>query len=453
MAGPAIRYLELARVLADEFDVQLGHPATSGATPYGLVLATYERGRFDSIAQCVSWADVILVNGSLLSLFPQLATCGKPIVVDIYDTFVFENLEHHRYLPEYGQARALAGDLTALTTILQAGDFFICANERQRDFWLGMLAAHGRVNSRTYGADRSLRKLIDLVPFGISAEPPRRSVPVVKGVHPKIAALDRLLIWGGGLWDWLDPQTLVKALAQVRATRTDVKLLFMAQQPLTSAVQSGNRAGAESVALARDLGLLDECVFFGDWVPYAERGAYLLEADIGVSLHLDGAETHFAFRTRLLDYIWAGLPILATEGDSLGEMVAARSLGRVVPAGDADQVATAVLSLLAEKDLRERLARDFSQAAAPLVWEKAARPLQEFFRRPYVAADRQSGGLESVSAISGVPDRPGGISMRPTRGASLPAKAFRALRLGGVATLKWEIERYWRWKTLRWRQH
>ena len=62
---------------------------------------------------------------------------------------------------------------------------------------------------------------------------------------------------------------------------------------------------------------LDHTVFFNDgWVPYAERGAWLAEADIGVSAHFDDIETRFAFRTRLLDYLWAGLPIVTTRAMS-----------------------------------------------------------------------------------------------------------------------------------------
>ncbi len=42
--------------------------------------------------------------------------------------------------------------------------------------------------------------------------------------------------------------------------------------------------------------MLDRSVIFLEqWVPYAERGAYLAEADVGVSAHLAGVETHFAF--------------------------------------------------------------------------------------------------------------------------------------------------------------
>jgi hypothetical protein len=39
----------------------------------------------------------------------------------------------------------------------------------------------------------------------------------------------------------------------------------------------------------------------------------LREADIGVSLHREDVETRYSFRTRVLDYLWAGLPIITTE--------------------------------------------------------------------------------------------------------------------------------------------
>ena len=71
---------------------------------------------------------------------------------------------------------------------------------------------------------------------------------------------------------------------------------------------------AEAVALAEELGLRDRVVFFNfGWVPYAERGRYLLEADVAVSAHFDDIETRFAFRTRFLDCLWAGLPVVTTR--------------------------------------------------------------------------------------------------------------------------------------------
>ena len=76
-------------------------------------------------------------------------------------------------------------------------------SERQRDYWLGWLHAQKRINPHTYRQDPSLRRLIDVVSFGIPGEDPAHKREVLKGVHPKIAGDDKLIIWSGGMWDWL----------------------------------------------------------------------------------------------------------------------------------------------------------------------------------------------------------------------------------------------------------
>ena len=50
---------------------------------------------------------------------------------------------------------------------LLRGDFFICASDKQRDFWLGQLAALGRLNPATYDEEENLDELIRVVPFGL----------------------------------------------------------------------------------------------------------------------------------------------------------------------------------------------------------------------------------------------------------------------------------------------
>lgn len=88
----------------------------------------------------------------------------------------------------------------------------------------------------------------------------------------------------------------------------------------------------EARRLAGELGLVGSHVFFNEgWVPYDKRQSYLLEADLGVSTHLDHLETAFSFRTRILDYIWASLPIVTTEGDALADLVTGEGLGSSVP--------------------------------------------------------------------------------------------------------------------------
>ena len=67
---------------------------------------------------------------------------------------------------------------------------------------------------------------------------------------------------------------------------------------------------------AKEHGLIDSAVFFGQWVPYEDWPNILLESDIALSLHHDTVETQLAFRSRMLEYFWAGVPLIATTGDA-----------------------------------------------------------------------------------------------------------------------------------------
>ena len=238
---------------------------------------------------------------------------------------------------------------------LARGDFFVCASDKQRDLWLGFLAALGRVNPKTYGDDPTLRRLVDVVPFGLPDAPPVHTRPALRGVVPGIGPDDDVVIWGGGIYDWFDPSTLIRAIDKVRVTRPQVRLYFLGMRhPKPDIGESA--AATEARRLADTLGLTGTHVFFNEgWVAYDDRQNYLMEADVGVSLHLEHLETAYSFRTRLLDYLWAGLPVVASAGDGFAEIIAAEGIGTVVPGGDVDAVAQALLGLLSDEQRPVRL--------------------------------------------------------------------------------------------------
>jgi hypothetical protein len=123
-------------------------------------------------------------------------------------------------------------------------------------------------------------------------------------------------------------------------------------------------------------------VHFNDgWVPYEQRGAWLAEADLGVSAHLDHLEARFSFRTRILDYLWAELPVVTSSGDALGDLVEARGLGRAVEPGDVDGFAAACRALLADAGEYESTRARIAELRPELVWSKAARPLVDWCGR------------------------------------------------------------------------
>ena len=381
MAGPGIRYTALAQELSREFPVVLAAPEGStwkADAPFRFV--TYRLSEDQALAQEAQAARAILIPALWLAHFPGLQESETPLVIDGYDPFVAETL-------------ALGGDerpiQEALALAYARGDFFICASERQRDWWLGLLEASGRVNRAVFQDDPSLRRLVDVVPYGLPEEPPVQTRPVVKGVWPGIAPQDRVILWGGGLWPWLDPLTAIRAMARLWPVRQDLRLIFPGtRHPNPEMAQTPNHVEAAR-ELARELGLLDRAVFFGEWIPFQDWPNVLLESDVALSLHLDSLETRLAFRSRVLDTIWAGLPVVTTRGDATSELIERYRLGVVTDYQDADGVAQAILGLL--ETPRSQLEPRFQEARAALTWSQACRPLMAFCRRPRPAADRAQG--------------------------------------------------------------
>ncbi len=144
------------------------------------------------------------------------------------------------------------------------------------------------------------------------------------------------------------------------------------------------RVATELQELSTSLGLTGKHVFFNaGWAPYGERADYLLDADLAVSTHLDHIETRYSFRSRVLDYLWAGLPMVLTEGDVLAEEIANAGLGATVPAGDDGALEDALERVLASPPPAER----FAAVAQSHTWDRGARPLLEFCASPRRAPD------------------------------------------------------------------
>jgi glycosyltransferase involved in cell wall biosynthesis len=371
MAGPAIRAYELARALAAHGELTLAAPAPSelpaegGPPPHLLRLLEAGLADYDALLGAVRAHDVVvaqLLPPRLLSLIWREPT---RLVVDLYNPTVVEAIEATRAKPAASRARLKRIVTRAAAAHLAAADFAICASERQRDLWLGLLA--GREALDPDALDR-----LAVVPFGVRSEPPRAAAsPVLRGrLVPEDA---RVLLWGGGIWDWLDAPTAIRAVARLPE---DVVLVFQGVKRPALPERDEHAAGAEAIALARSLGLEGTRVVFNhDWVPYEERGAWLLEADIGISAHPAHLETRFAYRARIADYLWGGLPVVTSAGDVLGDLVESAGLGRAVPPGDDGAFADACAALLADGEPERANVR---RAADDLRWDRVVAPLADF---------------------------------------------------------------------------
>jgi glycosyltransferase involved in cell wall biosynthesis len=384
MAGPAIRAWNIAGALAAEHEVVL---ATTGHCELDEGPFTVRAVDDGALRELVEWCHVFVFQGWVLAGRPWIVASDKVIVCDVYDPMHLEQLEQGRELGRDGRKTAVSDASRILNEQLRRGDFFLCASDKQRDFWLGQLAAVGRVNPVVYDEDDALRSLIDVAPFGLPAEPPVRTRAAVKGVIPGIAPEDKVVLWGGGIYNWFDPVTLIEAIGGLATRHPDARLLFMGLKHPNPDVAEMRMAVAAR-RRADELGLTGSVVFFNEgWVAYDDRQNFLLDADLGVSTHFDHLETQFSFRTRILDYLWAGLPVVATTGDSFADLIERRGVGLVVPPTDATALEAALEAALYDAELAATCRANAATVAAELTWSRVLEPLVRFCAKPRRAPD------------------------------------------------------------------
>jgi len=368
MAGIGIRYQELARRLPDfGIEVVLITPGEcSEASELGLPVTdirTFEPGHLDAT---VSDCDAAITQGQLandlLLEVPEL-----PTVVDLYDPFLVENLH---YADTLG-LDVYRNDHATWVLQLSQGDFFLCSCDEQRQFYLGFLAALGRLNPRRLQGDPDLDGLIALLPFGVPA-----TLPSYCPLLPeRVAGMKRLLF--GGLYDWYDPWPVLTALEMLDEPRWE--LLFIRNPNPGSTPQ---RLTGEVETWCKRRGLWGTRVRLIDWVDADRRYDLLREVDLLVTTHTYNLETRLSLRTRFLDALVAGCPVIASDGGAMSRMLREHAAGWVVPPGDPKALAVALRQALEDESeilLRRRAGKTLVRKFA---WDQVLAPLVRFCQEP-----------------------------------------------------------------------
>jgi D-inositol-3-phosphate glycosyltransferase len=126
--------------------------------------------------------------------------------------------------------------------------------------------------------------------------------------------------------------------------------------------------------LSQDLGLSEVVIFLGkrdqDTLPY-----YYSSAETVVM------PSHYeSFGMVALEAMACGVPVVASQVGGLAFLVQDGATGFHVPNGDAQALASALLRLIKDPDLRRRMGEQSEAYAQGFTWEKIARRIQAMYR-------------------------------------------------------------------------
>lgn len=376
MAGVGIRSYELARVLKRHASVTLAAPEPDSTPLLDVHTVTYHRRDPRALRPFIAAADFVITQPHWPLAMHWLRSAKTRLIFDLYDPEPLEILE---YLSDRPRMQAVIHTFTVdgISEALRIGHHFMCASDKQRDMWLGAMLINGAIEPSIYTPDPSLRQTIDIVPFGVQSDPATPTGGTNARQRFGLDAEDEVVLWNGGIWQWLDAPTAIRAVADLVGRRPRIRLVFMGRSSHTQA----KAATAQARHVAQELGLLDRHVFFNEeWVPYSQRADWLLDADCAISTHLDHLETRFAFRTRLLDCFWARLPIVCTAGDELAHQIERDDLGGVAAEEDVEGVARALEHVLTRG--RGAYRDQLGAAADAYQWPSVAAPLIKWVTEP-----------------------------------------------------------------------
>ncbi len=405
-AGPALRSLALAKELAAIGGVEVvfeGEPPDD--TIPGVTFIHRDEFRLDSFSRYKAAIAPPLVA----MVMPELLESDIPIVIDLFDPIVWENLELYSDQPELEQQFQHERHLSALLAALFRGDFFMVAVERQLDLFTGALMVLNRINPSTWKQGAGPGQFVGLVPFGIPDEPP--PAPDTLSMPKGYETDGPLVVWGGGMWDWLRPELVVEAWPSLLESHPNAVLAFPGTEhpnphvPEMAAVKRVKKLSVE-------LGVQDH-MRFGGWLARREYLGLLARSACGVSAHAPGLEARYAARTRFLDAIWMGLPMVVTEGDEYAEYIADRGLGEVVRETGPKAFAAALRRTIdsGKESLQDRI----TNVRRSLSWQKQAQPLLKWADDPKIT---HGPGLEffrntaGETSPRGRPSDPGSLLRR-----------------------------------------
>ena len=338
MAGPGIRAWQLARELARHWSTTLV-ARREGELPAN-DLAVLDRGSAEA-RDALREADVII--GQPARGFGRHRR-GQHVVYDLFDPVLLELREMYGRFPSLRQNVHYAAEAWRVRRAVATGDLLIVATNKQRELYPG-------------GASATIE-----VPFGID---PGDLMP---GDRPR----SNLIVWGGGTWEWLDPNLAVDAVIRLNRDGVACRLLFLGRSRPNRSLADRRRVDRFDLMVGRGAPWVEANA---GWTPYAERLSWLRPAKIAMMLHRPTTEAAYSIRTRIFDAIAGAVPVITTDGGFAAELVAAEGLGLIVPPSDAVAVSDAVRRLLEDDDFHAACVRNLERIRPRFAWEVVTAPL------------------------------------------------------------------------------
>ena len=173
MAGPGMRYYELSRALSKHFDVTLFVPDSTDLSTEEFRIVPFVSGNSSrDLAKKIKGLDAVIAQSLRPPLLNSIRKSGIKFIADLYDPLAIEVLEYTKDDNKKLRQSTFDFNYYSLALQLNCADHILCASDRQRDYYAGVLSGKKILGPDFYDASPSLAKFITIAPFGLRKEDP-----------------------------------------------------------------------------------------------------------------------------------------------------------------------------------------------------------------------------------------------------------------------------------------
>jgi glycosyltransferase involved in cell wall biosynthesis len=300
-----------------------------------------------------------------------------PVWMDVYgDHLTIVQAARYRA----GSDRGVRTSVALMRKVLEHGDVYSVCGRPQAHMMVGELAMAGRLNSRSFGYEFTRVILPGCHPTAPTARDGRRKRLAKRGIADDAV----VVLWCGGYNSWTDVDTLFAGLE--RAMAFDSNLHYVSLGASTYEAQDNVYSRFRSMIKTSPFRARYHLLGWRSWKELAE---YYAESDVGLNIDSLHYETVFGTRTRLVEMLAAGLPVVTSRGCELSELIAANDAGFVFASEDGLGLGQLLLRLARDADLRRKTSKTAAEFATNhLSFSNTTRPLREWVEFPQRAPDR-----------------------------------------------------------------
>lgn len=382
----------------------------------------------NSFIEQLNLFDVVIVNYSMggpMTFIVNHISDHVTLVLDCYVPIYIEvsARESNDIATEYSN---YSHDILHWNKALMRGDYFLCANEPQKHMYMGALGALGILNPYSYKTPRIL-----LVPFGVEST---LEIPNPRNPYRELGIQknDFVLLWFGGLYPWFNIKPLLQTIKRLGSEYSNFRFVIVGGKNPYNSHPDFVKQYDDTYSFFEKNKLIDSVVYFVDWVDFNDRFNWFQNANLLITINNLGDENTYSWRTRVMDFVGGGIPMLTNGGDPLSDSLIAHDAA--LPLADTteqtlyDTLAPLVKDQSKLQDVRSALQRERSLYH----WDKVVKPLDEALQRnekPYLNEKifKQSYKPDTIEQVAR-----GGVHSKIKKLARAPRKIARIVKQKGV---------------------